>query len=253
MHIDTAIVCAAIGIVVAVLSQILVARMPTHQSLQSTPFHCGNCGTNAQPGQWLSLVAQLRGKRHCVNCQNKLWPKFPGLELFCALALALVGLRIGWTITLPAYLVFFTTLVLITVIDLRHYMIPTRLIYPALLLTFLLLALASAVRGNFTHLGEALIGMAALWLVFFVLWFIYPAGMGFGDVRLSALIGLVSGYAGPGNVVLSGFLAFLIGAVVGVGFILVSLKNRKRPIPFGPFLAAGATVSLLFGTLFASS
>jgi leader peptidase (prepilin peptidase) / N-methyltransferase len=164
-----------------------------------------------------------------------------------AVVLGVGGATIGWTWTLPAYVVFFLALTVISVIDLRHYLIPNRVVYPALYATFVLLVAAAIIEGSGHHLVDALIGMACAWFFFFVVWFIYPRGMGFGDVRLSALVGLVSGWVGLGNVVLSVLLALLIGAFVGVALIVVRLRSRKQAIPFGPFLALGATISVLWG------
>ncbi len=169
------------------------------------------------------------------------------------LLLGLAGLRLGLAWALPAYLVFFTALLVITIVDYRHYIIPTRIVYPSVLCCAVLLALAALIDGAYEMLGQAIIGMFAAWLFFFVVWFIYPRGMGFGDVRLSLLVGLLTGWIGYGNVVLSLLFGLMIGAVVGVVLMILRLRGRKDAIPFGPFLAAGASLSVLFSSFFASS
>jgi leader peptidase (prepilin peptidase) / N-methyltransferase len=246
-HLVTMLVCAAVGLIIGTLSHVLVVRTPIHQSITSTKHHCGNCGVQTGGVQRLAATARISSRRMCQTCGSVLWPRLPGLESFCAVVLAIVGLRIGWSWNLPAWIVFYATLVLITVIDIRHYIIPTRLIYPSLLLTIVLLAMGSIIHHNSQHFVDALIGMAATWFFFALTWVIYPAGMGFGDVRLSALIGFASGYVGLGNIVLSILLGLFLGTIFGVVLMAINRKGRKQAIPFGPFLAGGAALSLLFG------
>ena len=75
-----------------------------------------------------------------------------------------------------------------------------------------------------------------------------PKGMGFGDVRIAGLIGMLLGWLSIGHVLLGLFLGFLTAAVVGVGLVAVGLRTRKDNVPFGPFLALGAVLSVLFGS-----
>ena len=101
-------------------------------------------------------------------------------------------------------------------------------------------------RGRCRNCGTAIAGAIAF-AVFFVIHIVSPKGMGFGDVRLSFLLGLGLGWLGWGEVAGGLFAGFLYGAVVGVALIAVRVRGRKQQIPFGPFLAAGATTFVLFG------
>jgi leader peptidase (prepilin peptidase)/N-methyltransferase len=87
--------------------------------------------------------------------------------------------------------------------------------------------------------------MAGSWLFFFVVWFVNPRGLGFGDVRLAALNGLMTGYVGIGNAVLAIMLGLLFGAVAGISLMALRKKGRREAIPFGPFLALGAYVAVM--------
>ena len=135
----------------------------------------------------------------------------------------------------------------LAVIDYEHFLLPNRIIYPTLLASIPLLVFAAAGDGEWHRLRNALIGSAAAFGAFFVLNLIYPKGMAFGDVRLSAVIGLYLGWLGGRTVFLGLFLAFLTASVVGIGLILVRRAGRKTPIPFGVFLAAGAAIAVFFG------
>ncbi|HVL88609.1 MAG TPA: A24 family peptidase, partial [Actinomycetota bacterium] len=90
-------------------------------------------------------------------------------------------------------------------------------------------------------------GAAASFAVFNVIHFISPGGMGYGDVRLSALIGLYLGYLGWGRVYAGFLLGFLLGAVIGLVLMMAGKAGRKTAVPFGPFLALGAVISAFWG------
>ena len=160
---------------------------------------------------------------------------------------AAAALRLGADPALPAYLVFFTSLVAISVIDLDLHIIPNRIVYPTIFLSVPLLAVAAAVDGDFNQLGRALVGGSLAFLALFLVWVVYPAGMGFGDVRLAFVLGLFLGWLSLGHVLVGIFCGFLLGAVIGVVLVVFRIRSRKDAIPFGPFLAAGAAVTVLVG------
>src|SRR5262249_20339367 len=91
-------------------------------------------------------------------------------------------------------------------------------------------------------LARAGIGGAALFAFFFLLAFIQPQGMAFGDVKLSGLIGGVLGYLSWWTLIVGAFLGFLLGAVVGVALMATGTAGRKAAVPFGPFMVAGALI-----------
>ncbi len=160
---------------------------------------------------------------------------------------AAAALRFGADPALPAYLVFFTSLAAVSLIDLDLNIIPNRIVYPTILLSVPLLAVAAAVDGDFNDLGRGLVGGGLAFLALALVWVVYPAGMGFGDVRLAFILGLFLGWLSLGHVLVGIFCGFLLGAVVGVVLVVFKIRSRKDAIPFGPFLAAGAAVTVLVG------
>jgi leader peptidase (prepilin peptidase) / N-methyltransferase len=110
-----------------------------------------------------------------------------------------------------------------------------------------LLGLAAATGVGHEPFLRALAGMAILFAVYALLWFVYPAGMGLGDVKLSGVIGLYLGWVGWGALAIGGFSAFLIGGVVGIVLMLFAGGGRKTRVPFGPFMLIGALVGILVG------
>jgi leader peptidase (prepilin peptidase) / N-methyltransferase len=160
---------------------------------------------------------------------------------------AAAAIRFGADPALPAYLVFFTSLVAISIVDLDLHLIPNRIVYPTIFLSVPLLAVAALVDGDFDPYFRGLLGGALAFLALFVVWLVYPAGMGFGDVRMAFVLGLFLGWQSLGHVLVGIFCGFLLGAVVGVVLVAFRIRGRKDAIPFGPFLAAGAAVTVLVG------
>jgi len=174
--------------------------------------------------------------------------RYPFVELLTALLFAAVGARFHDSWALPAFLLLAAALIAISAIDLEHFIIPNRIVYPVGIASVILLAGAAALEHSWSPFGRALLGALGAFLFFFVLHIVSPRGMGFGDVRLSAVLGLFLGWLG-GMYVFGGlFLGFFLGAVIGVALIAVGRRGRKQHIPFGPFLAAGTMIFVLCGS-----
>jgi prepilin signal peptidase PulO-like enzyme (type II secretory pathway) len=131
------------------------------------------------------------------------------------------------------------------------------LLHPALailatiaIVMVILSAIANGANGEWLR---ALAGGLALFLFYFLLWLIYPAGMGFGDVKLAGVLGLYLGFLGWGSVVIGGFLGFALGGLVGGGLMLARRAGRKSMIPFGPFMLAGAFLAVFWGEILAQA
>jgi leader peptidase (prepilin peptidase)/N-methyltransferase len=114
-----------------------------------------------------------------------------------------------------------------------------------------LLGLAALVRGELGSFLRALAGMVALYALYYLLMLIYPAGMGFGDVKLAGVVGLYLGWLGWAEVMIGGFLGFVIGALSGLGLMAARRATRKSALPFGPAMLLGALIAVLAGTAIA--
>ena len=125
---------------------------------------------------------------------------------------------------------------------------PNRVLYPAIFISIPLLLLAAAAQSEWGNLERAVIGAVVAWVFFLVLHLVSPRGMGFGDVRLSFLLGLFLGWLDLRHVFLGVFFGFLLGSIVGVALMILRRRGRKDHIPFGPFLAVGAIVAVLAGS-----
>lgn len=178
-------------------------------------------------------------------------PEVAGVGLLTALLLGLAAARLGPVPALAAYVVLFAGLVAVSVVDVRVGLLPRAILYPAAGLAAVALLAASAVDDRWGALGRAAICGAVALVVFFAIWWVYPRGLGFGDVRLAAVMAGALGWLGYDQVYVGFVAGFLVGAVIGLVKMAVQGTGRKTRLPFGPALAAGCVVGVLWGAWFA--
>jgi leader peptidase (prepilin peptidase) / N-methyltransferase len=260
-----AVACGLLGLCVGLYLNLAVDLLPRKKPMRPLRAGCRNCldaSTSnprlpALPWTVRSLRSGHAGRpvrsghagrgRLCRVCGERVSVRYAVVEVACAALFASAAIRFGADAALPAYLVFFACLLVVSVIDLEYSIIPNRIVYPTIFASLPLLAVAALVDDDFGRLGTALVGAAIAFGVLFVVHLISPASMGFGDVRLSFILGLFLGWLGLSHVVAGLFLGFALGAVVGVGLMLTKRRGRKDSVPFGPFLAGGAALAVLFG------
>lgn len=241
------VACGLFGLAVGSFLNVVIWRVPRKESVVRPPSHCPGCDEPIHPRDNIPVASWLLLRGRCRHCGTSIPARYPLVEIATAALFVGAALRFHWNWVLPAYLVFFAALLAISVIDLEHFIVPNRIIWPTGLASIPLLALAAAAGHQWHALRNAAIGGAAAWVFLFLLHFINPRGMGFGDVRLSAVIGLYLGWLGLPYVALGLFLAFLAGSVVGIALIAVRRKGMKSALPFGPFLALGAAITVFAG------
>lgn len=159
----------------------------------------------------------------------------------------LVAWHLGPSWQLPAYFFLAAVAVVLTVIDLRHHLLPNAVVVPALGAGLLLLALASAVDSAWDALIRAVLGALVLFVLYLALALISPAGLGMGDVKLAAVLGLFLGYQGWGALLLGALLAAVFGALAGLVVLVTRRGGLRSDVPFGPSMLAGALVAVAWG------
>jgi leader peptidase (prepilin peptidase)/N-methyltransferase len=241
------VACGLFGLAVGSFLNVVIYRVPRKESVVRPRSHCPGCGTQLAEKDNIPVVSWvvLRGK--CRTCGEPISARYPLVELLTGALFVTAALRFGLDWVLPAYLVFFAALLAISVIDLRLQIIPNRIVYPTVFASVPLLALAAAAQHEWVRFDRALISAAAAWVALFVIHVAVPGGMGFGDVRLSFLLGLFLGWLSYSHTLVGLFLGFLLGAVVGLGLVALRLRKRTDHVPFGPFLAGGAALAVLVG------
>ena len=168
----------------------------------------------------------------------------PVVEVATALLLAAVVVRCGVTWQLPAFLLLAVVGVLLALIDLRHHLLPDRVVLPGLVLSGALLLVAAAAEPAWPALLRAVLGAATLFLVFLVLALVSPGGLGMGDVKLAALLGLHLGWVGWPAVLLGALAAFVVQALVALVLLAARRVGRRSDLPFGPAMLVGAALAM---------
>jgi leader peptidase (prepilin peptidase) / N-methyltransferase len=171
----------------------------------------------------------------------------PALAVATAVVCGILAASQGWNAALPAYLIAAALGVAMAYVDLRERRLPDPLTSSALLACGLLLAVAAVIDGNWNAYGRAWLAALAMFAAYLVLAMLRPADLGLGDVKLAAVIGLMTGWLGWGIAVVATFLAFVLGGLAGIALMLVGRAGRRTAIPFGPFMLAGALVAVAWG------
>jgi leader peptidase (prepilin peptidase)/N-methyltransferase len=168
------------------------------------------------------------------------------LILGTALACVVMALRFGPTPALPAFCYLAGIGMPLAVIDTRCRRLPDALILPSYPIALALLGIAALLLpGGGRQFLTAVLGLALAWAFFLLQVLIYPAGLGWGDVKLSGLLGLYLGWLGPGALAAGLFLGYLSAAAAGLGLIATRRASRKSHLAFGPFLLGGALAAVL--------
>ena len=178
-------------------------------------------------------------------------PSRPVTTAVTAVLFLFVSAVLGPVWSLPAYLFLAAVAVVLTVIDLRHHLLPNALVLPSLGIGLLLLTLAAAGEDDWGALARAVLGALGLFAVYLVLALVSPAGLGMGDVKLAAVLGLFLGYQGWGALLVGALLASVVGAVVALAVLVLRRGGLRNDVPFGPSMLAGALVAVAWGELIA--
>jgi len=266
------------GICIGSFLNVVILRLGTGEGIVRQRSHCVRCGHILA---WYDLIPVLSffllvGK--CRYCGEKISWQYPTVELatgvlFVAVIFWILGpgnlfeilnLSLGFLIKL--FFWFFVTACLIVVFayDLRHYIILDKIVYPAIIITFLFrlfeiwnlptrLASESVANWGFGNwqpfLTYLLVAVGAALFFLVIVLITRGKGMGIGDIKLVFLMGLILGWP---QILVALFLAFLVGALVGVALILTKRKGWKSQVPFGPFLVLATFISLFFGSFLAN-
>jgi leader peptidase (prepilin peptidase)/N-methyltransferase len=238
---------AVVGLVVGSFLNVVIWRVPRGESVVSPPSHCPGCDQPISPRDNVPLLSWLVLRGRCRHCGERISARYPLVELLTAVLFGLMAWHFGVDWQLPAYLYLAAIAVALALIDLDVRRLPNAIVLPSYPVVAVLLLLPAVADGRWDDYLRAVLGGLVLFALYFLLAFIYPAGMGFGDVKLAGVLGAYLGWIGWGVLAVGGFLGFLLGGVLGVLLMVVSRAGRKSKIPFGPFMLAGALIAVFVG------
>ena len=233
------IVAFLAGLVVGSFLNVVITRIPEHRSLVRPPSACPGCGVPIAWRDNIPLVSFVALRRRCRACGVKIPWTYLLVEAGTGVGLAVAWVRFGasWDFVIGAVLI--STLIAITVIDLRHQIIPDVITLPGILVGLL----ANLGTGRLSWM-EPIAGVLVGGGLFFLVIVASGGGMGGGDMKLGAMLGAFLGW----KVVLFALLVgVLLGGALALALIVLGRRGRKDAIPFGPFLAAGGVAALLCG------
>lgn len=224
---------------------VVVHRVPRGESVVRPRSRCPSCGTPLRNVDNIPILSWVLLRGRCHGCGTSISPTYPVIELATGVLFGVLTIRFVdvWLVILMAP--FAGILAALAVIDLRTKKIPNRIVYPGILISAAYLVVAS-VAGAPVDLARAGIGFFAYGGGLLIVALIAPKGMGMGDVKLAAWIGLVLGSLGLVQVAVAAAAGILLGGVAAV-VALIAGASRKQGIPYGPFLVAGALLALFLG------
>ena len=238
------IVSIIFGALIGSFLNVCIFRLPKEESIVTPGSHCPHCQKPVKFYDNVPLVSYILLNGRCRYCKESISIQYPLIEGITALSSLILFMKFGPSLSYLIYFAFVAALIVITVIDLYHQIIPDVISLPGIGVGLL----ASLIIPQITFLNSLigiLLGGGSLFLVATIYqWFFKREGMGGGDVKLLAMIGAFLGWKGA---ILTIFLGSLIGSITGIIVMILKRKDFKYAIPFGPFLALGAVIALFYG------
>jgi leader peptidase (prepilin peptidase)/N-methyltransferase len=244
------------GAAVGSFINVIADRLPAGRSIISPPSHCSECQCKISARDNIPIFSYiwLRGK--CRNCGTTIPIRLLWVELGTAALFAFLYWHYGLSGELALITFYCCMFIALLLIDMEHSILPNKIVYPGMIIALVIAGLGSifgfepgyiANSGFRLWIVDAAIGGGIGFVLLLLPAILYQGGMGFGDVKLGALIGLVTGFP---LVFLAMFLAIVSGGLIAGILLLLKLKSRKDAIPFGPFLSLAAIITLFWGNAF---
>lgn len=224
------------GLFIGSFLNVCIFRIPSGISIIKPPSSCGSCGHRLNFIDMIPVANYIINKGRCRYCGSNYSIQYPLIELLNGLLYALLYVKFGLTLNSILHCLIISLLVTISIIDLKHKIIPDGLNITGAILGIIYIIINKTFLSN---LVGALTGLG-LFLAIALL----TNAMGGGDIKLMAVLGLIFGMRGVLFITLS---SFVIGAVISVILILLKIKGRKDEIPFGPFISLSALIYMFFG------
>jgi len=233
-----------LGTIIGSFLNVIIYRLPRGESLAFPSSHCPGCNRPIKPWENVPVLSFLFLRGKCAGCAEPISWRYPAIESLTGGLFALMLWKTGWSIELPIFLILVALLVALSAIDIATMRLPNVLTLSGAIIA-VVLTLTLRTLFWFDMLLGGLIGFGLLYLMGLIGSLLFrKETLGLGDIKLAGMIGL---FLGPAHTAGMYLIGIFIGGFVGGGLILVGGKKRGEKIPFGPYLATGAIVSLIWG------
>lgn len=227
------------GLIIGSFLNVCIHRIPRGESIIFPASHCPHCGYFLKPWDLIPIFSFLILRGRCSSCGEKILRRYPFVELLTGILFSLLVFKYGFTVKTFYYCFFAALLIVIAFVDLENFLIPNKvnlvLLVSGIIFHFLFSPLG-LVNPILTFLGTG--------FLFLFLQILFRGGLGGGDVKFAALLGLWLGWP---KTVFAIFLGSFLGSIIGISLIILKKRKRKDPVPYGPFLVTGTFIVLLLG------
>ena len=231
------------GAVIGSFLNVCIYRLPREESVAWPASHCPSCRKSIAVYDNIPIVSYLLLRGHCRGCQSPISIRYPLVEAANAVGYVGVFWMFGFTPVAWAYAALVSALIVVTGTDLSHTMIPDAVTLPGIVVGLLCAALILPITLMESLMG-ILVGGALLWFLAWISPYVFgKEGMGGGDIKLMAMVGAFIGWQ---PVLLAIMIGSFLGSVIGGALMISGVISRREPIPFGPFLAIGSLLALIF-------
>ena len=232
------------GTLLGSFANVCIYRLPQRLSIVFPGSHCPSCQEALHPWQNIPLLSYMMLGGRCARCQTAISLRYPLVELCNGLLYILLYYQYHLSVQGIVFALLATALLIVSCIDLVHMIIPDVITFPGIVVGMCTSLWLTPIGVGNAVLGVLLGGGLFLLMAVLSIVILHREGMGGGDIKLIAMIGAFLGWK---DVLITIFIGALIGSIIGLIAIIAFGRDRKDALPFGPFLALGAVVSLCWG------
>lgn len=230
------------GLVIGSFLNVCICRIANEESIAFPPSHCTNCGYELKAKDLIPVLSYIFLGGKCRSCKEKISIQYPIVEILNAILYIAIYLKFGFTLNLFKFCLFASLLIVIGFIDFKtKYAYNSTVVFGVVSgILFAVLEWMETKSIPWNYIAGAFIGFGIIYLIV-----ILTRGMGEGDIDIALICGLFLGIKG---ILVTLFLAIILGGIVATIILIFKLKERKAEIAFGPYLAIGGIIACLYGS-----